>query len=59
MIITTKAAINAAETKPICALDPEKKEHVNILSIAPTILVILVIILKIVEVFFRILAFIS
>ena len=26
MIITTKAAVNAAEIKPICALDPEKKE---------------------------------
>ena len=38
MMITTKAAVNAAETKPTCALDPEKKKkHVNILSIAPTI----------------------
>ena len=37
MMITTKAAVNAAETKPICALDPEKKKYVNILPIAPTI----------------------
>ena len=41
MMITTKAAVNAAETKPICALDPEKKKHVDMLSIAPTILAIL------------------
>ena len=32
-MITTKAAVNAAETKPICALDPEKKKHVNIFII--------------------------
>ena len=38
MMITTKAAVNAAETKPIWALDPEKKKHVDILFIAPTIL---------------------
>ena len=33
MMITTKAAVNAAETKPICALDPEKKKNVNIFTI--------------------------
>ena len=37
MMITTKAAVNAAETKPVCALDPEKKKTVNILSIPPAI----------------------
>ena len=41
MMITTKAAVNAAETKPICALDPVKKKHVDMLSIVPTILAIL------------------